>query len=69
MAEGGRDLLIQHAGQEDAGLYTCVASNSVGSNTQQYALQVLGVSAFGLEVLNLFYLNKVTFGSKISFKM
>lgn len=39
---GGQDLVIQEAEPEDAGLYTCVASNSVGSSTREYVLQVLG---------------------------
>ncbi|XP_050723288.1 hemicentin-1-like isoform X2 [Eriocheir sinensis] len=41
VSQGEQDLVIQEARQEDAGLYTCVASNSVGSNTRQYVLQVL----------------------------
>lgn len=57
MSHGERDLVIQEAEQEDGGLYTCVASNSVGSNTRQYVLQVLGEYTFGLELLHFFHLN------------
>ncbi|XP_071515843.1 hemicentin-1-like [Panulirus ornatus] len=40
---GGRTLLIQYAGLEDGGHYTCLASNLAGNHTRDYRVQVLQV--------------------------
>ncbi|XP_063876640.1 hemicentin-1-like isoform X2 [Scylla paramamosain] len=41
MYHEGNNLQIQHVEREDAGYYTCLASNVAGSDTKQYLLQVL----------------------------
>ncbi|XP_063600047.1 hemicentin-1-like [Penaeus indicus] len=38
---GGRSLLLQYVGEEDAGRYTCVASNLAGNHTKDFRVQVL----------------------------
>lgn len=40
--DGGRALLLGAVRDDDAGLYTCRASNSAGSSERSYSLRVLG---------------------------
>lgn len=43
LVTGGRTLQILNAKEEDAGRYTCVATNEAGETLKNYEVKVFGV--------------------------
>lgn len=57
---GGRTLQILNAKQEDAGRYTCVATNEAGETLKHYEVKVYGEtpSSLGACCIYLYYKRK-----------
>lgn len=47
--KGGRTLQILNAKEEDAGRYTCVATNEAGETLKHYEVKVYGKNVFLFE--------------------